>query len=309
MSNLHRIQWIDSQIRANRFPNCTRIAGEFCISKRQASRDIEYMRDSLNAPLEYSPGRYGYYYSDEAFVLPGVMVTETEKQALTYLAGQFRESNNSIASGLAELFSKLTGKGVIKPERIPGFPSIPLDEKEIKQYQVLSEACKAGMKVSAEYINGANVRTERLFCPYRIFRKDLHNYVVGFCEMREELRIFRLDRFRKITITNEPFEKPADFNGAMYGDDYRFNYREPYEAVISFDTPFDTNVFGIDSSRLDERTYRMRFQASGKFLSELLALGKNFRIIHPGWLRERLLERIKSVFSANADDGMDEDHH
>ena len=109
MSNLHRIQWIDSQIRVKRFPNCTRIAEQFCISRRQASRDIEYMRDSLNAPLEYSSERYGYFYTDETFVLPGIMVTEKEKQALTYLAGQFREVNNSIAAGLADLFAKLTG--------------------------------------------------------------------------------------------------------------------------------------------------------------------------------------------------------
>ena len=302
MSNLHRIQWIDSQIRAGRFPNCTRIAEEFCISKRQASRDIEYMRDSLSAPLEYSPERYGYFYSDQAFVLPGIMVTETEKQALTYLAGQFRETDNSIAAGLADLFSKLTGEGVNKPEKIPGLPRIPLDEQEIKQYRVLNEAIETGRKVTAEYINGADVRTERKFSPYKIFRKFLHNYVVGFCEMREELRIFRLDRFRRVIITDEPFVMPDDFNGALYGEGYQFNYREPYEAVVSFDTPIDINIWGIDSSKLDERTYRIRFQSSGQFLSELLSRDTNFKILQPLWLRERLLNRLQNVFSANAGD-------
>lgn len=300
MSNLHRIQWIDSQLRANRFPNCTHIAEEFCISKRQASRDIEYMRDSLSAPLEYSSERYGYFYSDEAFLLPGVMVTETEKQALTYLAGQFRETNNSIAAGLADLFSKLTGEGVVKPEKIPGLPQIPLDEKEIKQYRVLNEAIQAGRKVTAEYIDAANARTERHFCPYKIFRKLLHNYVVGYCEMREELRIFRLDRFRKITITNEPFTIPADFNGALYGEEYNFIYREPYEAVISFDNPIDMNMFGMDLYQIDEKTCRIKFLSSAQFLSELLALETNFRIVYPGWLRERLLARLKNIFSANS---------
>ena len=302
MSNLHRIQWIDSQIRANRYPNCTGIAEKYCISKRQASRDIEYMRDSLNAPLEYSPERYGYYYTDGTFVLPGVMVTETEKQALTYLAEQYRESKSGIASGLAELFSKLTGEGVIKPEKIPGLPHIPLDEHEIKQYWVLNEAIQVGKKVITEYINGANVRTERYFCPFKIFRKELHNYVVGFCELREELRIFRLARFRSLTITEETFVIPPDFNGALYGEDYYFIYREPYEAVISFDPPIDKNIFGLESTQLDDRKYRIRFKSSGQFLSELLALETKFRIIYPQWLRERLLYRLKSVFSANNGD-------
>ena len=151
------------------------------------------MRDSLNAPLEYSTEKYGYYYSNDTFVLPGVMVSETEKQALTYLAVQFKESKDSIAFGLAELFSKLTGEEIFKPEEIPGLPHVPLNEQEIKRYRILHEAIQAGRKVTAEYINGANVRTERCFCPYKIFRKELYNYVVGFCEMRNELRIFRLD--------------------------------------------------------------------------------------------------------------------
>ena len=307
MSNLHRIQWIDSQIRANRFPNCSKIADKFCISKRQASRDIEYIRDSLNAPLEYSPAEYGYYYSDDTFVLPGIMVTETEKQALTYLAGQFREADNNVAAGLADLFSKLTGEAGSRSEKIPGLPHIPLDEQEIKQYRILNEAIQAGMKVTAEYVNSANVRTERFFCPFKIFRKDLHNYVVGFCDMRKDLRIFRLDRFRKITITDEAFVKPAYFNGSLYGEDYQFNYREPYEAVVTFDTPVRKNIFGIDSFKLDENTYRIRFQASGQFLLELLALEINFRIVYPKWLRESLLCRLQTVFSANAGNEKDEE--
>lgn len=307
MSNLHRIQWIDSQIRAKKFPNCSGIAEEFCISKRQASRDIEYLRDSLNAPLEYSSARYGYFYSDDAFVLPGIMVSDTEKQALKYLAGQFREANNSIAAGLSDLFSKLTGEGVLKPEDIPGLPRIRIDEQEIKQYRILDEAREKGMKVKAEYINGADIRTERYFCPYKIFGKSMHNYVVGFCEKREELRIFRLDRFKKINITDEEFTVPADFNGAIYGEDYKFNYREPYEAVVAFNTPIYINNFGMDSSQLDERTYKIRFRTSSQFLSELLSLETDFRIVYPGWLRVRLLNRLHKIYSANAGDGETEE--
>ncbi len=53
MSSLHRIQWIDEQIRRERYPNCSDIAERFEITRRQASRDIEYLRYSLDAPVEY----------------------------------------------------------------------------------------------------------------------------------------------------------------------------------------------------------------------------------------------------------------
>ena len=70
MSNLHRIAWIDAQIRLGRFPNATGIATEFEISRRQAARDIEYMRYSLDAPLEFSAERNGYAYAEPGFRLP-----------------------------------------------------------------------------------------------------------------------------------------------------------------------------------------------------------------------------------------------
>ena len=94
---------------------------------------------------------------------------------------------------------------------------------------------------------------------------------------------------------------PADFNGALYGEDYNFVYRDPYEAIVRFDDPVDTKVFGSRLALSDNGNCKIRFQSSGQFLSELLSLGINFCIIHPVWLKERLLARLKSVFSANAD--------
>ena len=47
MAALHRIQWLDSEIRAETYPNARRLAERFEISHRQAQRDFEYLRDSL----------------------------------------------------------------------------------------------------------------------------------------------------------------------------------------------------------------------------------------------------------------------
>lgn len=53
MSNMHRILWFDQEVRSNHFPNCTQLAHQFELSTRQANRDIEYMVNSLGAPLQY----------------------------------------------------------------------------------------------------------------------------------------------------------------------------------------------------------------------------------------------------------------
>jgi hypothetical protein len=62
MGNMHRILWFDEQVRFGKYPNSSHLAERFEISVRQACRDIEYLTDSLRAPLVYNPKRRGYQY-------------------------------------------------------------------------------------------------------------------------------------------------------------------------------------------------------------------------------------------------------
>ncbi len=57
MALLHRLQWIDAAIRRGRYPNTNDVAERFEISRRQALRDFDYLRDSLGAPLAYCAKR------------------------------------------------------------------------------------------------------------------------------------------------------------------------------------------------------------------------------------------------------------
>lgn len=50
---MRRIHYIDEKISAGRYPNATSLAKELECNARTIQRDIEYMKDSLYAPLEY----------------------------------------------------------------------------------------------------------------------------------------------------------------------------------------------------------------------------------------------------------------
>jgi hypothetical protein len=118
MAFLHRIQWIDAAIREGRFPNADRIAEQFEISRRQALRDLEYMRDSLGAPVQYCPKRKGYYYTDSAFSVPGVLMTGEQQELLAGLAAHYevlaeigtRTSASETFAELSRLLLRLSGK-------------------------------------------------------------------------------------------------------------------------------------------------------------------------------------------------------
>lgn len=86
MSASQRIQWLHKYIVEMRYPNASRLAERFGISHRQAQRDVDSLRNDLNAPLAYSAERRGFYYTKE-FSLPSYSVGSNEYEYVEAVTG------------------------------------------------------------------------------------------------------------------------------------------------------------------------------------------------------------------------------
>ena len=72
-----RIQWLHEELVRNTFPRAARLAERFGISRRQAQRDIDFLKKQLGAPLEYDQHIMGYRYT-KPFTLPVSMKNEND---------------------------------------------------------------------------------------------------------------------------------------------------------------------------------------------------------------------------------------
>ena len=79
---LERMLRIHQAVQSGKFPNATRLAAELEVSTKSIHRDIEFMRDRLELPLEYHPQRFGYHYTTEVTSFPTMHITEGELVAL-----------------------------------------------------------------------------------------------------------------------------------------------------------------------------------------------------------------------------------
>jgi proteasome accessory factor B len=52
---------IHQSIQSGKFPNASRLAIELEVSTKSIHRDIEFMRDRLQLPIEYNGSRFGYH--------------------------------------------------------------------------------------------------------------------------------------------------------------------------------------------------------------------------------------------------------
>ena len=60
---LERIIGIHQQILSGNKPNSSQLAEMFNVSISTISRDIEFLRTCINAPIEYDSHKRGYFYS------------------------------------------------------------------------------------------------------------------------------------------------------------------------------------------------------------------------------------------------------
>jgi predicted DNA-binding transcriptional regulator YafY len=73
-------------------------------------------------------------------------------------------------------------------------------------------------------------RTLRKVDPYKVWFYDGTIYLIGLCHLREEVRMFVLDRIKLLTVTDERFMIPKDFN---LDDFMRYSFKVMHDELYT----------------------------------------------------------------------------
>jgi predicted DNA-binding transcriptional regulator YafY len=76
----------------------------------------------------------------------------------------------------------------------------------------VSQAAEKHLRIEMVYTPLHNNETRRKVDPYRVWFYDGTLYMIGFCHLRGEIRMFVLDRIKMLQVTQERFSPPKDFD-------------------------------------------------------------------------------------------------
>jgi predicted DNA-binding transcriptional regulator YafY len=217
----NRLLTIDRLIREGKYPNTDRLAELVEVTTRTIQRDIEYMRDMYGAPIEYSPARHGFYYSEPNFFIKSVPLTEGELFSIALfdqLLDQYR--NTPLEGDLRNIFGKivqslpdtvnvdanfLTEQMTFIPDRIP------LIDRTV--FKNIFAGIKNNLTVTFDYRPlSRETSMRRTVNPYHAVCQKGNWYVIGHCADKGEPRLCALSRVRNVTLTKKTFAIPKDFN-------------------------------------------------------------------------------------------------
>lgn len=194
MSKLERIAFIDQSIRDHGGIRLTEIIVRFEVSERQAKRDIEYLRNRLNAPLIWDKSKKVYCYESSwqnlAFIdtkaLLFLVFARTAAGTLAYIP--FSE-NISLKQFLAPLPKSMRSLEKAIRYELPGWE--PVDAELIS---VFLDAINKSTSVELKYRDIEERESLRKIFPRRIINYAGAWYCAAWDPSCDDLRIFRFHR-------------------------------------------------------------------------------------------------------------------
>jgi predicted DNA-binding transcriptional regulator YafY len=295
VSNAHRIAWIDAQIRAGRAPNTRAIAERFEISTRQAARDVEYLRYSMGAPIEYDARRGGFTYTDAAFALPSIFLTATERDALRHLAHQYGSAEDERAREIAALFARLSELPAAERSDDPALPVLDADARLGRLLEIAEKAIAVRRKLAARYLTRSGRITARTLHPYELFARRGETMLAAHCEEADGVRSFRLAGFEALSETGESFDISADYDPRFRDEQVPEAWSEPFVAHVRFAHEAHARRLRVAAQAQEDGTHAIEFWQSEDLLAALLGESCDFEILAPGWLREKLAAKLERL--------------
>ena len=216
---------IHDELRRNTLPNCTKLCKLLEVSRKTVVRDIAFMRDRLDLPIEFDLAIQSYRYTHPVSSFPTVNVTEGEllallvaRRALEQYQGtpfhrQLEVAFEKLAGGLKERisFSPADELGSVS------FKNIGLGKADLTVFNALSAAVLRQREVEFDYRKPGESKTaRRRLQPYHLSHRENLWYLVGQDTERAGMRTFALPRITAVRILNREFSRPPGFSPEQF---------------------------------------------------------------------------------------------
>jgi predicted DNA-binding transcriptional regulator YafY len=254
---LARLYFIDREISAGKYPNTKTLAEAYETGTATISRDIEFMRDMLNAPIEYDYTLKGYYYTKKTYRLPAVYSTAENILALGMAKNMLHlYKNTPIYDAAKQLMDTVTtpleedDNSHWYEDRII-VPPIPSTQFSPDIWDNVCEGLKKNRVLDIEYCSTLKSGYfPRRVHPYQLLFDNGSWYLYAFTEECGGIRMYGLSRMRKARLSDETFSFPASadfrvrFDGSYFG---AYSGEKKYRFRIAF--------FNDGAMRIKERLW------------------------------------------------------
>ncbi|MGR9037801.1 MAG: helix-turn-helix transcriptional regulator [Gammaproteobacteria bacterium] len=319
MHRFDRIFKLHNLLQNRRTPiSMAELKRELQCSRATVARIIDEMQGYLCAPVEYDRNRNGYLYNrshgEHTYELPGLWFSADELHGLLIC----QHLLNNIGPGILQdhikhLQSRIDKLLSLHPEaakpKLGNVKFLAVGSRRLQDSNHFLPAATAlfgGRRLSIDYrARSNNEKTRRDVSPQNlIFYRD-NWYLDAWCHLRNELRIFALDKIETAEVLDEeainlPEEQLHDYFATSYGI---FSGPAEHTAVLAFSAERARWIADehwhpkLQTRFLDDGRFELSipFNDHRELLMDILKYGADVEVMEPDFLAAAVAEQIEKM--------------
>jgi predicted DNA-binding transcriptional regulator YafY len=283
------------------------------VDVRSVRRYISMLRD-MGIPIDAERGRGGAYNLRPGFRLPPLMFNEEEILAvmLGLLIGRQLALTNAagIESAAAKIERVLPAELRQRVMALQDTLTFNVQPRRAalsgELIATLSLAAHQQRRVEVQYQSTRDEVTTRDIDPYGVVYHSGLWYTAGHCHLRNDVRVFRLDRIQRLNLKEDTFQRPPDFDTMTHVLESIATMPWGWQVEVLLEVPLeqaqqmiprDMAVLSAQDDGVLMHTSTSNLPWMARYLSQLNC---PMRILRPDELRDALRELGESLIRTAA---------
>ncbi|MBI4489006.1 MAG: WYL domain-containing protein [Deltaproteobacteria bacterium] len=290
---------------------------DFPKNPRTIRRDLEAL-GSAGFPLvtEHSNGQTRWKLMEGFRDIPALGFSATELMALLFSRNLLKplegtEIQVSLASALNKAATALPPQGHEYVRAMEKVFSVGLGphksyQQHKKTIDLITQAIDKARTAQIRYYSASrNMTTRREVDPYRLWYAAGGLYLIAYCHLRKDVRMFAVERIRSISLTDHPYQLPLGFDIEAYVQDALMVMRgRRIEVELVFTKAAAAWVKdkvwhqSQETAQLKDGRLKMilRVADTEELAGWVLSFGSQVRVVRPDGLRQKVKAEARKIF-------------
>ena len=323
MDRTERFYRIDALLQSSNCVPIGRMLRELEVSRATFKRDLEYMRDRLNAPIEWDRDAGGYRYARAAqgmqLALPGLWFNASEAYALLMMQALIADMQPGLLQAhLEPLKARLralieagshAADDVADRVKLLNVGARPVSDKS---FEVVATAVLNRNRLRMGYYGrGRGEHTEREVSPQLLLHYRGNWYLAAWCHLREGLRSFALEAIERPVILEQVAKtvSTADMKRFIGGGYGIFSGEKVRWAKLRF-SPERARWVSRERWHPQQRTFsddqgnlvlEIPFTDPRELTMDILRHGRHVEVLEPEDVRQQVASELHDAWAKYAD--------
>ncbi len=267
------------------------LADRFEVSTRTIYRDIETL-STANIPIYASKGKDGGIGLLDEYVLNKTILSEEEQNQILFALQGMKKVKGQDEKDILEKLSILFNKKINDWIKID-FSNWGNIQEE--RFDIIKSAILNKQLVQFTYYNSNGEESKRIVEPLQIWFKDKSWYLVSYCKLKQDYRIFKIARIKEVKMLQEHFERelPKEEN-----EQYNF---KTIELELEINKAMTYRVYDEFESKEITKKQDGNFMIKVKYPENewvygyILSFGEHAKVLSPGYAKNIIKDKLQKT--------------